>query len=95
MQETPKVPAREVHGQRLLTLLDQMLARVEEIKTRLEQAGQDQKPREQLRNEITAGLDQLQTLFEQAQAEHMAVNWAKLTPKIKAASVRYLGASAK
>ena len=95
MQEASKGQDREPHHQRVLSLLDQTLPLAEQIKTKLEKAEQDQNSARQFRNEITAGLDQLQTLVEQAQAEYAAAKWAKLKPKIQAASVRYLGANAK
>jgi hypothetical protein len=95
LQEVTKAKDREIHEQRVLTLLNRTISIAEQLETKLVQAENDREPGEQLRKEIADSADQLETLVEQAQAEAAAAKWAKLKPKVHAAAVRYLGAQAK
>jgi hypothetical protein len=95
LQEVTKAKDREIHEQRVLTLLDRTISIAEQLETKLDQAEKDREPGDQLRKEIADMTARLQSLVEQAQAENAAAKWAKLKPKVHAVAVRYLGAQAK
>ena len=88
LQEVTKAKDREIHEQRVLTLLNRTISIAEQLETKLGQAEKDREPGDQLRKEIADMTARLQSLVEQAQAENAAAKWAKLKPTVHAAAVR-------
>jgi hypothetical protein len=94
LQEATKGQVREVHEERVLTLLSRAIAVAEQLKTKLDQADKVRAPGDQPGKEIAEMMSQLHVLVEQAQAENAAAKWAKVKPNVHGAAVRYLGAQA-
>ena len=95
LEQAVKPREREVHGQRVLTLLERAVSIMEELKTKLAQAEKDPQPGAPIRDEIRTLIGQLRALIDDAQQEDAAAQWAKLKPKVHAAAVRFLAGEAK
>jgi hypothetical protein len=91
LQEAVDHKAPEIHEQQVLSILDRAISTAEQLRTRMEQAEKSHESAEPLRKEIAEMLGQLQTLVAQGQMENAAAKWAKLKPRVSAATVRYLG----
>jgi hypothetical protein len=83
---------REVHAARALSLLEQAVPIVEELKSKLDQAEKNGQPGDAAPKEIADATNRLQAIVEQALQEDAAAHWAQMKPRVHGAAVKFLGA---